>query len=403
MEAAIRQRFEGLASTLDERQRRRWAAAEAKAFGYGGITLVSRSTGVSRRAIHVGLRELKAKGPSALCAGQIRRRGAGGKPLTQTQPGVMTALDALVEPTCRGDPESPLRWTCKSVRRLAAELQCQGFAIGRQKVADLLHHLGYSLQANRKTREGGQHPDRNAQFEYIAAQVRKFQSRAQPVISVDTKKKELVGAFKNGGCEWFPQGRPEEVRVHDFIDKKLGKAIPYGVYDLTANVGWVSVGIDHDTADFSVETMRRWWHNMGRRLYPGATELLITADGGGSNSCRSRLWKVALQRLADQLRLAITVCHFPPGTSKWNKIEHRLFSQIAINWRGRPLISHEVIVQLIAATKTKTGLRVRAKLDANHYPTGLKVTDHDLAAVKLRPAKFHGEWNYTIRPTSKAS
>jgi len=267
----------------------------------------------------------------------------------------------------------------------------------------LLHDLGYSLQANRKTREGGQHPDRNAQFEYIAAQVRKFQSRRRPVISVDTKKKELVGAFKNGGREWSPHGQPEEVRVHDFMDKDLGKAIPYGVYDLTANTGWVSVGMDHDTAEFAVETIRRWWRNMGRRLYPGATELLITADGGGSNGCRSRLWKTALQRLADQLWLAITVCHFPPGTSKWNKIEHRLFSQIAVNWRGRPLVSHEVIVQLIATTQTKTGLRVQAELDANHYPTGLKVPDYELAAVNLRPAKFHGEWNYTIRPTSEVN
>lgn len=398
MEAAIRQRFEGLASTLDERQRRRWAAAEAKAWGHGGITLVSRSTGVSRRAVHVGLRELKADGPLVLPAGRVRRPGAGGKPLMQTQPRLIDALDALVEPTCRGDPESPLRWTCKSVRRLAAELQHQGFTIGRQKVADLLHDLGYSLQANRKTREGGQHPDRNAQFEYIAARVRRFQGRGQPVISVDTKKKELVGAFKNGGREWFPHGQPEEVRVHDFMDKKLGKAIPYGVYDLTANAAWVSVGMDHDTADFAVETIARWWRNMGRRLYRDATELLITADGGGSNSCRSRLWKVALQRLADQLRLSIIVSHFPPGTSKWNKIEHRLFSQIAINWRGRPLTSHEVIVQLIATTKTETGLRVQAALDANRYPTGLKVTDHELATVNLRPANFHGEWNYKIRP-----
>jgi len=400
MEAAVRQRFKALAATLDERQRRLWAATEAKALGYGGITLVSRSTGVSRRTIHVGLRALKA---GTLSADRVRCPGAGRKPLTQTQPRLTEALDALVEPTCRGDPESPLRWTCKSVRRLAAELQRQGFAIGRQKVADLLRVLGYSLQANCKTREGKENPDRNAQFEYIAAQVGQWQGRGQPVISVDTKKKELVGDFKNSGREWHPQGQPEPVRVHDFMDKTLGKAIPYGVYDLTANAGWVSVGIDHDTADFAVETIRRWWCHMGRALYPDATELLITADGGGSNGSRSRLWKVALQRLANQLRLAITVCHFPPGTSKWNKIEHRLFSHIAINWRGRPLTSHEVIVQLIARTQTATGLRIQADLDNNHYPTGIKITKAQFAAVQLYPAQFHGEWNYTIHQTSEVS
>jgi hypothetical protein len=311
-------------------------------------------------------------------------------------------LDALVEPTARGDPESPLRWTCKGIRKLAAELQSQGFRIGRQKVADCLRQLGYSLQGNRKTREGGQHADRNAQFEYSARQVRRLQKRGQPVISVDTKKKELVGDFKNGGREWHPQGQPEGVRVHDFLDKKLGKAIPYGVYDLAANTGWVSVGIDHDTSDFAVETIRRWWQHMGRKRYPKAKELLITADGGGSNGCRSRLWKVALQRLATELGLIIRVCHLPPGTSKWNKIEHRLFSQIAINWRGRPLTSHEVIVQLIAGTKTATGLRVRAALDKRSYPTGRKVTNQELAEINLHPAKFHGEWNYTIRPANAA-
>ena len=395
MEAIIRQRFEGLASTLNERQRRRWAAAEANALGYGGVTLVSRSTGISRRAIHRGLCELKSNEPST---DRVRSPGAGRKSLVETQSEVVVALDALVEPTCRGDPESPLRWTCKGVRRLAAELRAQGFIIGRQKVADLLHELGYSLQANRKTREGSQHPDRNAQFEFIAGQVRRFQKRGQPVISVDTKKKELVGSFKNAGREWNMKGQPEDVLVHDFMDKKLGKAIPYGVYDLTTNAGWVSVGVDHDTAEFAVETIRRWWQKMGRRVHGRASELLITADGGGSNSCRNRLWKVALQRLADQMGLAITVCHFPPGTSKWNKIEHCLFSHIAINWRGRPLISHEVIVQLIASTQTDAGLCVQAELDNNRYPTGVKVTHEALAAVNVRPAKFHGEWNYTIRP-----
>ena len=399
MEAAIRQRFEGLASTLDERQRRLWAAAEARAWGYGGVSLVSRSTGISRRAIHVGLHELQAGPAAASIAHRVRRPGAGPKRLTAMQPGLLAALDALVEPTSRGDPESPLRWTCKGVRRLAAELQRQGFTLGRQKVAELLKELGYSLQANRKTREGNQHPDRNAQFEYIAGQVRKFQNCGQPVISVDTKKKELVGNFKNVGKEWCPQGKPAEVNVHDFMDKKLGKAIPYGVYDLTANAGWVSVGTDHDTADFAVATIRRWWQKMGYPLYPQATELLVTADGGGSNSFRNRRWKVALQELADELKLSIRVCHFPPGTSKWNKIEHCLFSQIGINWRGKPLTSHEVVVRLIAKTTTDTGLRVRAALDKRSYPTGIKVTNDELSSVNLRPAKFHGEWNYTIRPS----
>jgi transposase len=399
METAIRQRFLELRPTLNERGRRLWAASEAKALPYGGISLVARATGISRRAIHAALNELHAG--TTLPPGQVRRVGAGRKPLTDAQPGLLTALEALVEPTARGDPDSPLRWTCKGVRRLAAALRRQGFRIGRQKVADLLRDLGYSLQANRKTREGSQHPDRDAQFEYIAARVRRFQQRGQPVISVDTKKKELVGDFKSGGREWRAKGEPEQVRVHDFMDKRLGKAIPYGVYDLAANAGWVSVGIDHDTAVFAVETIRRWWQDMGQPLYPQATALLITADGGGSNSCRNRLWKVALQRLADESRLAISVCHFPPGTSKWNKIEHRLFSQIAVNWRGRPLTSLEVIVQLIGDTRTETGLRVRAELDDNCYPTGTKVTDEELAAVRLRRAKFHGEWNYTVRPASR--
>jgi transposase len=399
MEAAIRQRFLELRPALDERGRRLWAASEAKALRYGGITLVARATGISRRAIHAALNEMHAG--ITLPPSRVRRAGAGRTPLTDAQPGLLAALEALVEPTARGDPDSPLRWTCKGVRRLAAALQSQGFRIGRQTVADLLRELGYSLQANRKTREGSRHPDRDAQFEYIAARVRRFQRRGQPVISVDTKKKELVGDFKNGGREWRPKGKPEEVRVHDFLDKRLGKAIPYGVYDLAANAGWVSVGKDHDTAAFAVETIRRWWRNMGQPLYPRATALLITADGGGSNSSRNRLWKVALQRLADELGLAISVCHFPPGTSKWNKIEHRLFSQIAVSGRGQPLTSLEVIVQLIGDTRTETGLQVRAELDDNCYPTGTKVPDEELAAVRLRRAKFHGEWNYTVRPTRR--
>ena len=313
-------------------------------------------------------------------------------------PTLVDALLALVEPTSRGVPEAPLRWTCKSVRQLAAELHRQGHPVGRQKVAALLADLRYSLRANRKTKEGAAHPDRNAQFEYINAQAQAFQHRGQPVISVDTKKKELVGDFKNGGREWRPPGEPEEVRVHDFVDKDLGKAIPYGVYDLSANTGWVSVGCDHDTAEFAVESLRRWWYHMGVAVYPQATELLITADGGGSNSSRSRVWKVALQRLADELGLQISVCHFPPGTSKWNKIEHRLFSHISLNWRGRPLTSHEVIVNLIANTTTQQGLTIQAQRDTDHYPTGVTVTDQELATVNLQKAAFHGEWNYTIAP-----
>jgi len=399
LEAAIRQRFSDLAPVLDERGRRLWAAAEAKSLGYGGVSLVASVTGISRRAIHVGLKELEVT-TTSLPIHRVRLPGGGRKPLTETQPNLPTALEALVEPTARGDPESPLRWTCKGVRRLAAELQAQGFQIGHQKVAELLYDLDYRLQANRKTREGSRHPDRNAQFEHIAAQVAAFQARQQPVISVDTKKKELIGDFKNNGREWRPQGQPEPVRVHDFIDKKLGKAIPYGIYDLTTNTGWVSVGVDHDTAEFAVETIRRWWYKLGQPCYPDASELLITADGGGSNGSRNRLWKVSLQQLADELGLVLSVCHFPPGTSKWNKIEHRLFSQISINWRGRPLTSHEVIVELIANTTTTTGLRVRAELDTNRYQTGIKISKKQLDTVNLYPADFHGEWNYSIRPST---
>jgi hypothetical protein len=398
-EASIRQRFLDLADALNERQRRLWAAAEARALGYGGISLVARATGVSRRAIHSGLAELAPGAADPLPQGRVRRPGAGRKPLTQLQPGLLAALEALVEPTCRGNPQSSLRWSCKGVRRLAAQLQEQGFRIGRQKVVELLHELGYSLQANRKTREGSRHPDRNAQFEHIAARVSDFQARKQPAISVDTKKKELVGDFKNGGREWRPQGQPEEVRVHDFVDKKLGKAIPYGVYDLVANAAWVSVGIDHDTADFAVETIRRWLRHMGRPLYPDATDLLVTADGGGSNGTHCRLWKLALAWLATETGLSVSVCHYPPGTSKWNKIEHRLFSHIGINWRGQPLTSREVIVQLIGNTRTETGLVVRAELDEGLYPTGVRVTNQQLKAINLHRADFHGEWNYTIKPS----
>lgn len=402
MEAAVRRRFTRVRKVLNERQRRLWAAAEAEVLGYGGVSTVARATKISRRAIHVGLRELKASG-APLDAGRVRRPGAGRKLLTATQPRVKAALDALVEPTSRGDPQSPLRWTCRSVRRLADELGRQGFVIGRQKVADLLHELGYSLQANRKTQEGAGHPDRNAQFEYINRRVKALQRRGQPVISVDTKKKELVGNFRNGGCEWRPAGDPLEVRVHDFQDPERRKAIPYGVYDLTNNEAWVSVGVDHDTAAFAVQTIRRWWRKMGRKRFPDAQDLLVTADGGGSNSARCKLWKVALQEFADETGLKVHVCHFPPGTSKWNKIEHRLFCHITRNWRGQPLNELEIIVQLIGRTTTREGLKVQAALDRRNYPKGVKVGHDDFATIQLQPAKFHGDWNYTVAPRSRVA
>lgn len=397
MEAVLREKFVALSPVLNERTRRLWAASEAKSIGRGGQSLVAKVTGISRSTIYLGLQEL-AVDDALSFDDRIRRFGGGRKTLIHHQPRLLTALDALVEPTSRGDPQSPLRWHCKSVRKLATELQQQGFSIGRQKVADLLHQLDYSLQANRKTKEGDSHPDRNAQFEYINSQVLAFQRRAQPVVSIDTKKKELVGDFKQCGREWRPQAMPELVHVHDFPDKELGKAIPYGVYDLTTNTGWVSVGRDHDTAEFAVETLRRWWLNMGVGFYKSASELLITADGGGSNASRSRLWKLALQRLADELRLRMAVCHFPPGTSKWNKIEHRMFSHITLNWRGRPLTSHEVVVNLISSTTTRQGLRIEAELDTNCYPTGIVVSDQEMANIQLEKANFHGEWNYTIIP-----
>jgi len=398
-EAILREKYAALAPVLNERSRRLWAATEAQALGHGGQRLLAKVTGMSRSTIYLGKHELAQGVVRALPGlGRVRAPGGGRKPLTHHQPTLPQALDALVEPSSRGDPQSSLRWTCKSVRQLAAELTGQGYGSGRQKGADLLHALGYSLQANSKTKAGAAHPDRNAQFEYLNAQVQAFQARGHPVVSVDTKKKELVGEFKNGGREWRPQGEPQTVRVHDFADPPLGKAIPYGVYDLTANTGWVRVGRDHDTAEFAVETLRRWWRYMGSPLYPTATARLITADGGGSNGSRGRLWKVTLQRLADELGLSITVCHFPPGTSKWNKIEHRLFSPIAINWRGQPLTSHEVIINLIANTTTRPGLYIQAALDTNHYPTGIVVTDQEFAGINLKRADFHGDWNYTINP-----
>lgn len=395
----IRRKFETLSPTMDERLRRYWSASEAMELGWGGVSTVAEATGMSRTTIAVGIRELRVRQTSDIPpSARIRRPGGGRKHLVDIDLGLWAALDALVDPMTRGDPESPLRWTCKSVRRLAAELVQQNHPVSPGTVAAVLREAGYSLQANRKTREGADHPDRNAQFEYISSQVQRVQGRGQPVVSVDTKKKELVGDFKNAGQEWQPQGEPEEVRMHDFADPELGKAIPYGVYDLANNQGWVSVGITHDTAQFAAQTIRRWWQDMGMKRFPRARELMITADGGGSNSSRSRLWKVALQELANQIGLKLQVCHFPPGTSKWNKIEHRLFSFITKNWRGKPLVSHQAIVNLIASTTTKTGLLVRAALDTTYYETKRKVSNQDLAKVKLTRAEFHGDWNYSIAP-----
>lgn len=397
----VSRKFTTLVDVMDERMRRQWAATEALAIGWGGVTTVSLATGMSRNTVDVGIREIRVRetrrGRVAVSP-RIRRAGGGRKPVVESDPAITGVLNELVEPLTRGDPESPLRWTCRSTRNLAEELQRRGHVVGERTVAMLLHQAGYSLQSNRKVREGTSHPDRNTQFEHINAQVVAFQQRGQPVISVDTKKKELVGNFKNGGREWFPQGAPEEVQVHDFQDPGLGKAIPYGVYDLTHNQGWVSVGIDHDTAQFAAEAIHRWWKKMGHKRFPNARRLLITADGGGSNSSRCRLWKVALQILADKLGLELRVCHFPPGTSKWNKIEHRLFCHITQNWRGKPLISHEVIVNLIANTSTRAGLRVQAELDTRRYESGLKVTDAELATVRIKKDDFHGDWNYAIAP-----
>jgi hypothetical protein len=397
----IRAKFEPLRCELDERARRRWAAVESLSLGWGGVTAVAAATGLSPKTIRVGRRELAA-GKDGDGPRRIRRSGGGRKQLTAHDPQLLSALEALVEPVTRGDPQSALRWTCKSTRQLAAELKRQQHRVSHTKVAQLLHAAGYSLQANRKTREGASHVDRNAQFEHINEQTKAFQKRRQPVISVDTKKKELVGDFRNGGREWRPRGKPLEVRVHDFPDPALGKAIPYGVYDVTNNEAWVSVGIDHDTAEFAAEAIHRWWTKMGRRRFPKARHLYVTADGGGSNGSRSRLWKAALQKLADTTGLTLVVSHLPPGTSKWNKIEHRLFCHITQNWRGQPLASHRIIVQLIGATTTATGLKVKAALDRRSYPTRQKITDEQLQHVRLKPADFHGDWNYTIRPNRKS-
>jgi transposase len=399
--AGIAARYKALEPVLDERARRLMAAAESQAIGRGGISAVSKATGIMRPVIRQGIAELKE--PGSIAPGRIRRQGGGRKKAVDKDGSLKFDLQELLESTTRGDPESPLRWTCKSVRQLTAELMRMNHQVSHQVVANLLHALGYSLQGNRKTKEGSNHPDRNAQFEHLNRKVKWCLGRRQPVISVDTKKKELVGDFRNNGREWRPKGDPEKVRVHDFVDKELGRATPYGIYDVGANSGWVSVGMDHDTAEFAVETIRRWWRTMGQPIYPKATRLLITADGGGSNGSRLRLWKLELQKLADQTGLRIVVCHFPPGTSKWNKIEHRLFSYISQNWRGKPLRSFETIVNLIAATTTSTGLKVHAELNTESYQAGIKVTDEELERINIQHDKFHGDWNYEILPRVDAN
>jgi len=396
LERQVAEKYESIAPLLDERQRRRWVGVEARALGRGGVSVVARATGMSRTTVTAAVRELDEPAASVAADG-VRRPGAGRPSVTEVDPALLAVLESLVDPATRGDPESPLRWTSKSTRTLAEELSGRGHQVGARTVARLLKAAGYSLQATRKTDEGGTHPDRDAQFRYLARQVNDHVAAKDPVVSVDTKKKELVGTYQNGGREWQPVGKPEQVNIYDFIGED-GKAIPYGVYDIAANAAWVSVGRDHDTAAFAVTTLRRWWHAMGQPLYPNAGRLLICADGGGSNGSRVRLWKVELAAFAAETGLKITVCHLPPGTSKWNKIEHRLFSHISMNWRGRPLASHEAIVQLIAATTTHTGLEVRAQLDDGDYPKGVKITDQQMDALPLSRHDFHGDWNYTLRP-----
>jgi transposase len=392
-------RFQMLSPFLNERTRRLAAAAEAAALGRGGLSLVSRATGVSRRAIRSGLAQLQS--PETSSDERIRRAGGGRRKTVATDTTLKSDLERLIDPVTRGDPESPLRWTCKSVRKLAEELRGMGHATSRRMVAALLHELGYSLQANRKSFEGKSHPDRDAQFEHINAEVQAALKSGEPVISVDAKKEELIGDFKNAGREWQPEGEPEPVRVDDFIIPELGRDTPYGISDMARNSGWVNVGTDHDTAAFAVASIRHWWYSMGKANYPRAERLLITADGGGSNGSRVRLWKVELQRLADETGLEVAVCHFPPGTSKWNTIEHRLFSFISQNWRGKPLVSHETIVNLIAATKTKTGLKITCELDLSVYPSGIKISKKEMEGINLRRDTFHGEWNYTISPRTQ--
>jgi hypothetical protein len=396
---ALAQKISIVTPILDERQRRLYLGSEAKVLGRGGIAAVAQAAGVSRDVVRRGLRELSGEEPPARSS-RVRRPGGGRKAVEEVDPSVLVDLDALVSPDTRGDPESPLRWTCKSLHQLAAALGAKGHQITENVVARLLRAEGYSLQANAKVKEGKQHTDRDAQFAYLNQQVKEHLGEGAPVLSVDTKKKELVGEFKNGGREWQPKGEPEAVNVHDFVDPELGRAIPYGIYDVARNTGWVSVGTDHDTASFAVETLRRWWQGEGREIYAGAGRLLICADGGGGNGYRSRLWKKELAQLATESGLEITVCHLPPGTSKWNKIEHRLFSHISMNWRGRPLTSHQVVVDLIGATTTGHGLRVHAELDPGDYPTKVTVPDHEFAEIPLTKHEFHGEWNYTITPQS---
>jgi hypothetical protein len=393
----VRSKFLALKPVMDERMTRLWAGAEADALGHGGIAVVEEATGLSRTTIRAGREELRA-GVDVADVVAVRRAGGGRPTVEDRSPGIVEALERLVDPVTRGDPESPLRWTSKSTRRLADELGEQGFKCSPQTVGSLLHGSGYSLQSTRKTIEGASHPDRNAQFEYINSLVDEFQARGAPVISVDTKKKELVGEFQNAGREWHPAGQPVPVRVHDFIDDALGKVIPYGVYDVTKNTGWVNVGTDHDTPEFAVRSIASWWKHMGKTTYPATTELLINADAGGSNAARSRLWKLELQRFADRTGLTISVSHFPPGTSKWNKIEHRLFCHITENWRGRPLIDHETVVNLIGSVRTSTGLTVKAQLDRREYPTGIKVPDAEMSGLHITQALFHGDWNYTVHP-----
>ena len=398
--AIIESKYRALCGRLDEATLRLWAATEARSLGRGGVSAVAKASGMSRTTIYAGLAELKATAPVSKgeARARVRTTGGGRKKLTAKDTNLLRDLDALVEPTSRGDPMSPLRWTCKSTYRLAEELKQQGHEVSQRTVCDLLSQMEYSLQSTRKTQEGRQHEDRDAQFGFIAQRVTEYQAAGDPVISVDTKKKELIGDFKNAGKEWQPKGVPEKVRVHDFIDPELGKVAPYGVYDLTANTGWVNIGIDHDTAEFAVQSIRRWWQEMGKTNYPRARRLLITADCGGSNGYRVRLWQRELQKLADELRLTIQVCHFPPGTSKWNKIEHRMFCHITANWRGRPLISRQVIVNLIGSTTTRNGLRIRADIDENTYAKGIKISDAELAALAIERDKFHGEWNYRVPP-----
>lgn len=395
----IRRRYELMAGHLNERQRRLWAGAEAQVLGWGGIGQVSRATGLSRGVVAAGRRELGQPGRGRP-GDRVRRPGGGRKRLTVRDPTLKADLERLIEPTTRGEPESPLRWTCKSTRELTAALRDRGHRVSHTVVAELLHRLDYSLQADRKSREGERVPDRDAQFSHLNAEVIRYQAQGQPVISVDAKKRELIGPFKNPGREWHPKGRAPAVNVYDFPSLSEGKALPYGVYDLTSNTGWVNVGTDHDTAVFAVASIRQWWETMGHATYPAATRLLITADGGGSNGSRNHLWKWELQRWADASGLTIQVCHFPPGTSKWNTIEHRLFSAITQNWRGQPLVSYETVVQLIGATHTRTGLTVQAGLDQHTYPTGIKIGDDQMAQIQLQKDRFHGEWNYTISPTT---